>query len=110
MKPILTFLLWILMINVHGQDFSMTFTSDDESADLDSITALNIRSGESVTLISNQTLILTSGTDVDWSGRSKCQTLSKPFHKSGQCSGILYVGAKNNAHPVKFRWTDNVSG
>jgi uncharacterized protein (TIGR02145 family) len=53
-----------LAVSVSGQNISITFTGAGEASQVDSVTAINLRTGESVTLPGNETLVLALNTGI----------------------------------------------
>lgn len=66
MRTILTFgLCCLLSLDVASQDISVAFTATGAATRIDSVTATNLRSNESVTLPGSSTLVLTKKSGMD---------------------------------------------
>ena len=63
-RSTLFIILMFLAVSVSGQNISITFTGAGEASQVDSVTAINLRTGESVTLPGNETLVLALNTGI----------------------------------------------
>lgn len=84
MKIKLLLFLLILAGSLFAQDISMTFSSADGNYSIDSITAMNIRTLETVSFAGNETLILGAGTSIDQLIQDRISILVYPNPSTGQ--------------------------
>ena len=92
MKAITCFILWIF-ISVCGnaQNFNITFTGTGASTQIDSITATNLNTNQSVTLPGNETLVLTRNTGIPVTPGLINMGIVYPNPFSGQATFTTFV-------------------
>ena len=85
----LLFALFFFTIGLNAQQMSISLSSADQTP-LDSVTALNLRTGESITFPGNETLILSSGTGIDLIDND-LNAIIYPNPNTGQSSIVINV-------------------
>ena len=86
----LLFLLFLFPIAISAQDLVISFTCSDASP-IDSISAENLRSGESITFPGNEELILSSGTGVELSDTDQLSAIVFPNPSAGQATITMWI-------------------
>ncbi len=89
-KPLFFLLLLIPALTV-AQDMNITFDPADDNYVIDSITAMNVRTGESITFPGDETLILSSGTGIDNLDEKQIKTLVYPNPNNGECTMVVNI-------------------
>ncbi|OFY52717.1 MAG: hypothetical protein A2X22_07455 [Bacteroidetes bacterium GWF2_49_14] len=90
-RPAHMVLLFFLATVVKAQDLTMTFTGNGASTHVESITATNLNTRQSISFPGNDTLFLTSGNGIPSGSVLEYQDLVFPNPFSGQATFSTYI-------------------